>query len=178
MICAHVTESWRSFSTRSFQVCLDYIEPSLGSGMMLSSFSVLANVCLIWFTLLSLCSASTYEEHLVLKPLPQQSLLGSFNFRSSISESSFRAQNFQTFPRSLGQILLHSHTDELHLRFSTGRWDAETWGPRPWDGTKEGGTGVELWAWVEGHTEQMYVISSTQVPPMCLFSSTEQTQDG
>ncbi|KAJ3569416.1 hypothetical protein NPX13_g6092 [Xylaria arbuscula] len=34
-----------------------------------------------------------------------------------------------------------------------GRWDAESWGARPWDGTKEGGTGVELWAWLQADTE-------------------------
>jgi len=98
-------------------------------------------------------AASTYDEQLLLRPLPQSSLLGSFNFRSSIPESSFRAQNFQTFPRSLGQILLHSHTEELHLRFSTGRWDGEIWGERPWNGSREGGTGVELWAWMHGDSE-------------------------
>ena len=104
--------------------------------------------------------ASTYDEHLLLRPLPQSSLLGSFNFRSSIPETSFRAQNFQTFPRSLGQILLHSHTEELHLRFSTGRWDSETWGERPWNGSREGGTGVELWAWMHGDNEAECVLES------------------
>ncbi|WEW58721.1 Subunit of the glycosylphosphatidylinositol transamidase complex-like protein [Emydomyces testavorans] len=54
--------------------------------------------------------------------------------------------------RILGQILQHANTKELHLRFTTGRWDAESWGERPWHGFKEGGTGVELWAWVEADT--------------------------
>lgn len=128
---------------------------------------------------LSACSASTYEEHLVLKPLPQQSLLGSFNFRSSISEASFQTQNYQTFPRSLGQILLHSHTDELHLRFSTGRWDAETWGPRPWGGNKEGGTGVELWAWVDAEDEKLCVFSFLKYAVTTAYDLlTGQTHDG
>ena len=97
---------------------------------------------------------SDYDEKLVLQPLPQSSLLASFNFRSNASLSSFKKQHFRYFPRSLGQILEHAHTRELHLRFSTGRWDAESWGTRPWGGAKEGGTGVELWAWVEAETEQ------------------------
>lgn len=66
--------------------------------------------------------------------------------------TSFEQQHFKFIPRSLGQILQHSKTRELHLRFSTGRWDAESWGARPWGGFKEGGTGVELWAWVEADT--------------------------
>ncbi|KAI3324143.1 Gpi16 subunit [Xylariaceae sp. AK1471] len=106
------------------------------------------------FLLLSDVFASDYHEQLNLKPLPQSSLLASFNFRSNTSLSEFEAHNFRYFPRSLGQILQHVGTRELHLRFSLGRWDAEGWGARPWDGTKEGGTGVELWAWLEADTEE------------------------
>jgi phosphatidylinositol glycan class T len=49
--------------------------------------------------------------------------------------------------------LQHANTRELHLRFSLGRWDAESWGARPWGGEREGGTGVELWAWVEASSD-------------------------
>ncbi|KAL8736758.1 MAG: hypothetical protein Q9166_000124 [cf. Caloplaca sp. 2 TL-2023] len=97
---------------------------------------------------------SQYEEHLVLEPLPQGSLLASFNFKSNASLQSFEQQHFRYIPRSLGQILQHARTKELHLRFSSGRWDAESWGARPWGGAKEGGTGVELWAWVEADTDE------------------------
>ncbi|KAL1970062.1 hypothetical protein VTN77DRAFT_6467 [Rasamsonia byssochlamydoides] len=103
--------------------------------------------------LASLSTASDYHEQLVLQPLPGSSLLASFNFRSNSSQSSFEKQHFRYFPRSLGQILQHAHTKELHLRFSTGRWDAESWGTRPWNGYKEGATGVELWAWIDAPTE-------------------------
>jgi phosphatidylinositol glycan class T len=96
---------------------------------------------------------SDYYERLDLQPLPLGSLLASFDFRSNESLAAFEAQNFRFFPRSLGQILRHANTKELHLRFSSGRWDAETWGARPWDGFKEGGTGVELWAWIEAATD-------------------------
>ncbi|KAF2802469.1 GPI transamidase-like protein component Gpi16 [Mytilinidion resinicola] len=98
-------------------------------------------------------AGSDYHERLLLRPLPQNALLASFNFRSNESSSSFERQNFRYFPRSLGQILQHANTKELHLRFSLGRWDAESWGARPWDGAREGGTGVELWAWVDAESE-------------------------
>lgn len=94
-----------------------------------------------------------YHERLLLQPLAPASLLASFNFRSNASVESFEQQHFKYIPRSLGQILQHAKTRELHLRFSTGRWDAESWGTRPWGGAKEGGTGVELWAWVEADTD-------------------------
>lgn len=115
-----------------------------------------------YLLILSLLSAvfviadSEYAEHLVLEPLPQGSLLASFNFKSHASLESFEHQHFRYIPRSLGQILQHANTKELHLRFSSGRWDAETWGARPWGGAKEGGTGVELWAWVEAETDEEY----------------------
>lgn len=99
-------------------------------------------------------ASGDYHEQLLLQPLPPSSLLASFNFRSNASLTSFNQQHFRYFPRSLGQVLQHAKTRELHLRFSTGRWDAESWGARPWGGLKEGGTGVELWAWVEAETEQ------------------------
>ncbi|KAL3421655.1 GPI transamidase component GPI16 [Phlyctema vagabunda] len=99
-------------------------------------------------------SSSDYHEQLLLRPLQPSSLLASFNFQSNASWESFEQQNFRYFPRSLGQILQHANTRELHLRFSLGRWDAESWGARPWGGAREGGTGVELWAWVEAETDE------------------------
>ena len=103
---------------------------------------------------------SDYHEQLVLRPLPLAALLASFNFRTNISLSDFEAQNFRLFPRSLGQILQYAETRELHLRFALGRWDAESWGARPWDGRKEGGTGVEIWAWLDAETDEEYVYGS------------------
>ncbi|SPO04763.1 related to GPI-anchor transamidase complex subunit Gpi16 [Cephalotrichum gorgonifer] len=102
----------------------------------------------------ALSSAAEYHEQLNLRPLPLSSLLASFNFRSTTPVSEFEAHNYRLFPRSVAQILQHAGTRELHLRFSLGRWDAETWGARPWDGTREGGTGVELWAWLEAETDE------------------------
>ncbi|PYH93035.1 Gpi16 subunit, GPI transamidase component [Aspergillus ellipticus CBS 707.79] len=112
---------------------------------LLSSLALLLLVALSSLT----SATSDYHESLILQPLPQSSLLASFNFRSNESQESFDERHFRYFPRALGQILRHANTKELHLRFTTGRWDAESWGPRPWNGTKEGSTGVELWAWID-----------------------------
>ncbi|CAI7606051.1 unnamed protein product [Penicillium viridicatum] len=115
--------------------------------LSLFSFPFVALILSLWSS--SAFASSNYHEHLLLQPLPQSSLLASFNFRSNTSQQSFEQQHFRYLPRALGQILQHAHTKELHLRFTTGRWDAESWGPRPWNGSKEGGTGVELWAWID-----------------------------
>ena len=95
-----------------------------------------------------------YHERLLLQPLPQSALLASFNFRSNETIQAFERQHFRFFPRSLAQVLQHTYTEELHLRFSTGRWDSENWGERPWQGNREGGTGVELWAWIEAESRE------------------------
>ena len=94
-----------------------------------------------------------YYERLDLTPLTRSSLLASFQFSSNATLHSYEQQHFRHIPRSLGQILQHAKTQELHLRFTTGRWDDENWGKRPHDGKKEGGTGVELWAWVEADSD-------------------------
>ncbi|KAG9256732.1 GPI transamidase component PIG-T [Emericellopsis atlantica] len=108
-----------------------------------------------WLLLLATAvAASDYHEQLTLRPLPLSSLLASFDFRSNTSFSDYESQNFRLFPRSLAQILQHAGTRELHLRFTLGRWDAENWGARPWDGTKEGGTGVEMWALVDAGSDE------------------------
>ncbi|KAH0841719.1 hypothetical protein AYO21_01049 [Fonsecaea monophora] len=111
---------------------------------------LLLNVALLVLSV----AASDYSERLTLTPLPLGSLLASFDFRSNESALDYGSQNFRYFPRSLGQALRHADTQELHLRFTTGRWDPELWGARPWDGTKEGGTGVELWAWIDADSEE------------------------
>jgi phosphatidylinositol glycan class T len=124
---------------------------SIMTVLALSSF--LLSVLVVFFAPLTSASAD-YHERLLLRPLPPSSLLASFNFHSNASSSSFEQQNFRYFPRSLGQLLQHANTRELHLRFSLGRWDAESWGVRPWGGAREGGTGVELWAWVEAGSDE------------------------
>lgn len=111
---------------------------------------LLLSLVLLWIV----AADPDYDENLLLQPLPPSSLLASFNFRSNSSLTNFERQHFKYIPRSLGQILQHAKTRELHLRFSSGRWDAESWGARPRGGAKEGGTGVELWAWVEADTDK------------------------
>lgn len=92
---------------------------------------------------------NAYAERLHLKPLPGGHLYAGFNFTASTPKADYDSQHFRYFPRSLGQILQFTHTSELHLRFALGRWDEESWGSRPRNGRREGGTGVELWAWIE-----------------------------
>lgn len=99
--------------------------------------------------------AVEYAEHLHLQNLPNQHLQANFDFTATTPLSDYNAQHFRLFPRSLAQILQYTHTSELHLRFAVGRWDDEYWGARPRHGVREGGTGVELWAWIEGNATEV-----------------------
>lgn len=99
-------------------------------------------------------TSNDYAERLHLKPLPNGALYAGFNFTASTALAAYDSQHFRFFPRSLGQILQFTHASELHLRFALGRWDEDSWGSRPRNGRREGGTGVELWAWLEAQDEQ------------------------
>jgi phosphatidylinositol glycan class T len=104
-----------------------------------------------------------YNESLLLKPLPRNKLLASFQFDIASLASDFLANDDQDdstnryhhytyFPRTLGPIIQATNTRELHLRFTQGWWDSQSWGTLPYNGTKSGGTGVELWAIVEAQS--------------------------
>lgn len=100
-----------------------------------------------------------YNESLDLTPLPKNSFLGSFQFemesypftldyKSSESTKGTLA-HYSYFPKLLGPVIENTNTRELHLRFTQGWWDAESWGILPHDGLKSGGTGVEMSAVIE-----------------------------
>ncbi|CAH2355242.1 GPI transamidase component Gpi16p [[Candida] railenensis] len=106
---------------------------------------------------------ASYNETLYLKPLPRNKLMASWDFdiesnpkkiefhNESISavKSSQSEDHFADFPRALGPIIQSTNTRELHIRFTQGWWDSESWGKLPKDGLRSGGTGVELWAIIE-----------------------------
>ncbi|EGW35455.1 uncharacterized protein SPAPADRAFT_58690 [Spathaspora passalidarum NRRL Y-27907] len=101
-----------------------------------------------------------YKEHLNLKPYPRNKLLTGFDFNieSQPFELSYYnvsattgeiAHHYTHFPSSLGPIIESTNTRELHLRFTQGWWDAQSWGKLPHDGLFSGGTGVEVVAVIE-----------------------------
>lgn len=106
----------------------------------------------------------SFNESLHLKPLPRNKLMASWDFdiksesnqlefyntsSSSDLASGLLEDHFSDFPRALGPIIQTTNTRELHLRFTQGWYDLESWGKLPKDGLRSGGTGVELWAIIE-----------------------------
>lgn len=98
-----------------------------------------------------------YDENMVVRPLPSNHLLTSFVFDMT-SESfgprrnpqeSDQYTHYTVFPKAMKPLLERTSTRQLQLRFTRGFWDAESWGPLPYDGVKSGGSGVELWATIE-----------------------------
>lgn len=106
-------------------------------------------------------ASEAYNEVLKFRPLPRNSLLASFEFNivSSPVQLKYHGEDsrqtwdghehYELFPRVLGPIVEASNTRELHLRFSQGWYDTESWGRLPFNGSKSGGTGVEIWAVIE-----------------------------
>lgn len=98
-----------------------------------------------------------YREHLSVKPLPKNYLLTSFDFNTESNEfipgkpsTDFDDYSHYTvFPKEFKPLLDQTSTRQLHLRFTRGFWDAESWGRLPHDGFKSGGSGVEIWAILE-----------------------------
>ena len=102
-----------------------------------------------------------YTENLHIEPLPHNSLLASFNFQVRSHRDSEKtlisSTHYAHLPRSLGQILSNTHTHELHLRLTQGRWD-EDWGSLPSRGDMAGGTGMEIWAWIDDDGTNTYIL--------------------
>ncbi|KAG7835564.1 hypothetical protein KL942_005102 [Ogataea angusta] len=111
--------------------------------------------------LCALCRASVhypFEELLELRPLERNNLLASFDFKINSTEFELyepedKTFHYSTFSKLLGPILQETNTRELHLRFSQGWYDPEVYGELPYKGKHSGGTGVELWAVLEGQNE-------------------------
>lgn len=123
-------------------------------------------LALLWVG--SVSAGQYYNESLMLKPLPRNRLMTSFEFEIdslAITEETTK-DHYNYFPRALGPIIESTNTRELHLRFTQGWWDNEGWGSLPYNGTRSGGTGVELWAIIEGKTlaeakEKWFKLSKT-----------------
>jgi GPI-anchor transamidase subunit T len=102
-----------------------------------------------------------YTENLALESLPHNSLLASFNFRVRAhrdgDKTLISSTHYAHLPRSLGQILANTNTHELHLRLTQGRWD-DDWGSLPSRGEMAGGTGMEIWAWIDAEDADEYTI--------------------
>ena len=100
-----------------------------------------------------------YTENLLIEPLLHNSLLASFNFQvrshRDNEKTLISSTHYAHLPRSLGQILSNTHTHELHLRLTQGRWD-EDWGGLPSKGDMAGGTGMEIWAWIDDDGTNTY----------------------
>ena len=120
---------------------------------------LLTRLCLVLLSVVSTV-VGQYTENLVLESLPHNSLLASFNFRVRSHRDSDRtlisSTHYAHLPRSLGQILANTNTHELHLRLTQGRWD-DDWGSLPSNGEMAGGTGMEIWAWIDAEDADKFL---------------------
>lgn len=127
-----------------------------------------------------------YNESLHITPLPRNRVLTSFEFEISSGILDFTRldvgnEHYAYFSRALGPVIESNGARELHLRFGQGWWDAEKWGELPYNGSKSGGTGVEIWAVIEAPSleqakKQWYSLTKTLSGFFCaLFNFIDDT---
>ncbi|KAJ8654354.1 hypothetical protein O0I10_009922 [Lichtheimia ornata] len=93
-----------------------------------------------------------FDEDLTLRSLPDGKLLAHFDFTTHVDATmapGSQLLDYNLFPKVIGQVLQQYDVDEMHLTFSQGRWHYDHWGYPP---EQSAGTGVELWAWMQNHT--------------------------
>ncbi|CCE61613.1 hypothetical protein TPHA_0A05390 [Tetrapisispora phaffii CBS 4417] len=104
-----------------------------------------------------------FDESLKITPLKSNFLLSSFNFEINstkyepgVSSNGFdEYSHYTVFPKSINRIIRQNSVRELHIRFTRGFWDADSWGRIPYDGFKAGGSGVELWSVIEASSKKV-----------------------
>ncbi|KAJ8683044.1 hypothetical protein QAD02_018836 [Eretmocerus hayati] len=87
----------------------------------------------------------TFDEELVLKPLPNGYVYAYFQF-TTIWEAQNDADTLKhthLFPRGLAEIIGRHHVDELHVSLTEGFWNYERFG-YPFHSA---GPGAEIYAW-------------------------------
>ncbi|KAN0061129.1 Subunit of the glycosylphosphatidylinositol transamidase complex-like protein [Thecaphora frezii] len=68
----------------------------------------------------------TFDEHLLLRPLPDGRLQTSFDF--TLTSDSDSHHHFGLLPRPLLQVVQAYDVDEVHLSLNSGRWEYGKWG--------------------------------------------------
>lgn len=74
----------------------------------------------------ALFPTESFDETLLLKPLPDGRILSSFTFRLASTSSS--TSSFRLLPRALLQPIQHFGVSEVHLSLNSGRWRYKSWG--------------------------------------------------
>jgi phosphatidylinositol glycan class T len=100
----------------------------------------------LWFAILCLqlwrgiAATEGFRERLVLRPLPDGTLLAHFRFVSSLARRSEHQHHHKLFPKAIVQIVESFRVQEMELSFTQGRWKHKQWGA--YEGVKP--SGVEL----------------------------------
>ncbi|XP_055603246.1 GPI transamidase component PIG-T [Uranotaenia lowii] len=90
--------------------------------------------------------SDTFDEELLIKPLPDGFIYSYFQFTTRWElDRNDSLLHTHLVSRSLAELFLHYHIGELHLSFTSGIWRYEQWGFPVIDA----GPGAEVWAWFD-----------------------------
>ncbi|ETO10614.1 GPI-anchor transamidase, partial [Reticulomyxa filosa] len=86
-----------------------------------------------WLLLLSLLAAlgtgkDKYNEALYFRPLLGGSMLVQLLFEIETEYSTIESNNYEKFPKPIGQILKKHPVWELEMELTKGRWNKKKWG--------------------------------------------------
>lgn len=85
----------------------------------------------------------SFEEKLNLNILPNSNVYFYFEFKSKwLNSKESLVENFESFPKIIGDLVSKFDIDELSLSLSQGKWKYNQWG-MPIESAPSGG---ELWA--------------------------------
>lgn len=100
-------------------------------------------------------STADFKENLVLKMLPKDYMLSSFNFKLksdniiASEKTLFDFKKHNGFSKTIEPLLSQHNVKNLYIKFTKGHWDSQKWGKLPNNGWTSGGSGVEIWAMME-----------------------------
>lgn len=101
----------------------------------------------LWFAIFCLqlwrgiAASEGFRERLVLRPLPDGTLVAHFRFVSSLARGNeHQLHHHKLFPKAILQIVESFRVQEMELSFTQGRWKHKQWGA--YEGVKP--SGVEL----------------------------------
>jgi phosphatidylinositol glycan class T len=82
----------------------------------------------VFIVLLCMNGVESFNESLLFRPLSDGSLLIHWDFSMSISLANLQANQFQLFPKSIGQLINRYGIEKLKLSLTSGRYDYNAWG--------------------------------------------------
>ncbi|KAG1670228.1 GPI transamidase component PIG-T [Nymphon striatum] len=99
----------------------------------------------------------SFSEELFIKPLPTGHVYSYFQFTTKWDvdiRNNEAFTHFRLFPKSIGEILVKYHVEELHLSLTQGLWKSKKWGYP----VISAPPGAQLWVWFKDSVKDVNTV--------------------